>query len=68
MPVFIVIREGETAERSKPIFLTDDPELLASLGRQIARRLGVDAPARLADLSRQRRGKADEPGDPKAEA
>ena len=59
MPVFLIIREGETAERSHPIFLTDDPELLASVGRQIARRLGVDAPTRLADLSRRRRGEID---------
>jgi hypothetical protein len=63
MPVFIVIREGPSAERSKPIFLTDDPQLLASLGRQIARRLGADAPARLAELSRRRRSDS-EPGDP----
>jgi hypothetical protein len=42
MSLFLTIREGD-AEQNSPVFVTSDAELIAEVGRLLARRLGVHA-------------------------
>jgi hypothetical protein len=40
MPLFLTIREGETASSSRPILVTTDQKVIEMVGQHLARRLG----------------------------
>jgi hypothetical protein len=42
MPKYLIIREGRTANKSQPIFVSADPELIQAIGVLIAERLEPD--------------------------
>lgn len=44
MALYLLISEGVSEESRAPIFATRDPAVIAAVGREIARRLGVDSP------------------------
>jgi hypothetical protein len=44
--LFVVVRQGDAADPAQAVdrYVVDDPEVLAQLGRLIARRFGVAGP------------------------
>lgn len=42
MAIYVLLREGESAETSTPFLLTDDLAVIRAIGRVLGRKLGAD--------------------------
>jgi hypothetical protein len=64
VPKYLIIREGLTAAKSHPIFVSADPELIEALGQLISERLIAepDQPARRPLSAVPKRTTTDEDG------
>ena len=53
--LYLTIPHGDSAATAETIFASCDAELIQTVGRAIARRLGVQTPGRLFEATRGRR-------------
>ncbi len=54
--LYLTIARGESAATAETIFASCDPELIETVGRAVARRLGVQTLGRLLAVTHKRRG------------
>lgn len=53
--LYLTIARGDSAATAETIFASCDPELIQIVGRAMARRLGVQTPDRLREVTHKRR-------------
>jgi hypothetical protein len=68
MSLYFVLREGTTPDRSRPLLVSSDPQLMAEVVELLARRLGFTVPPRsreaaLSEATSRWKFKFDDPTD-----